>query len=50
MTDQGLFGESDHGPLSEDDVLARAIGASRDESPSRDLWAGIAARIRSAVQ
>ena len=45
MTDQRLFGESDHGPLSEDDVLARAIGASQDASPSRDLWNGIAARI-----
>lgn len=47
MTDQGLFGESDHGRLSEDDVLARAIGASRDEPPSRDLWVGIAARIEA---
>jgi hypothetical protein len=46
MTDR-KFGESDHGPLHEDDVLRQAIGEWRDELPSRDLWAGIASRMDS---
>ena len=44
MTDR-TFGESDHGPLAQDDALAQALGAWRDELPSRDLWHGIASRI-----
>lgn len=43
--DERRFGESDHGPLQEDDVLKQAIGEWRDALPSRDLWAGIASRI-----
>lgn len=46
MTDR-RFGESDHGPLQDDDVLAQAIGEWRDALPSRDLWAGIASRIET---
>lgn len=46
MTDR-QFGESDHAPLEQDDVLAQAIGAWRDERPSRDLWPGIASRIEA---
>jgi hypothetical protein len=45
MSEQRRFGESDHEPLSADDILAQAIGQSRDELPSRDLWPGISARI-----
>ena len=45
MTDQRRFGESDHEPLTQDDVLAQAIGEWREELPSRDLWAGIQSRI-----
>lgn len=48
MNEQQRFGESDHGPLREDDILAQAIGEWRDELPSRDLWAGIASKIESA--
>jgi hypothetical protein len=44
--EQRRFGESDHEPLEQDDILARAIGGMRDELPSRDLWAGIATRIQ----
>jgi hypothetical protein len=47
MTEQRRFGETDHEPLKEDDVLKQAIGRWRDELPSRDLWAGIAARMES---
>jgi len=47
MTDQRRFGESDHEPLGQDDVLKQAIGEWRDELPSRDLWAGIATRIEA---
>ena len=46
MTDR-KFGESDHEPLSEDDVLKQAISEWRAEMPSRDLWSGIQSRIRS---
>jgi negative regulator of sigma E activity len=43
--EQRRFGESDHEPLEQDDILARAITGLRDELPSRDLWAGIATQI-----
>ena len=45
MNEQRRFGESDHEPLDQDDVLARAIGQWRDEMPTRDLWHGVEARI-----
>ena len=48
MTEQRQFGESDHEPLGEDDILAQAISRLPEQAPSRDLWAGIAARIESA--
>lgn len=41
------FGETDHEPLTDDDVLKQAIGEWRDELPARDLWSGIQSRIRS---
>lgn len=47
MTEHRSFGESDHGPLPQGDVLAQAIGELRDTQPSRDLWAGIATRIEA---
>ena len=47
MNEQRRFGETDHEPLDQDDVLAQAIGQWRDELPSRDLWQGVAARIAS---
>jgi hypothetical protein len=47
MSEQRRFGETDHEPLDQDDVLAQAIGQWRDELPSRDLWQGVAARIAS---
>jgi len=47
MTEQRQFGESDHEPLGEDDILAQAISRLPEQSPSRDLWTGIAARIDS---
>lgn len=47
MSEQRRFGESDHQPLNEDDVLAQAIGAWRDELPSRDLWSGIKSQIEA---
>jgi len=47
MTEQRRFGESDHEPLEQDDILAQAIGQLREELPSRDLWAGIATRLGS---
>jgi hypothetical protein len=46
MSEQRRFGESDHGPLKEDDILAQAIGQWRDELPTRDLWPGIEAEVR----
>jgi hypothetical protein len=45
MNEQRRFGESDHEPLRDDDVLAQAIGQWRDELPQRDLWAGVQARL-----
>ena len=48
MSEQRRFGESDHEPLKQDDILQQAIGEWRDEMPSRDLWAGISQRIESA--
>ena len=45
MSEQRRFGESDHEPLQEDDILAQAIGQWRDELPQRDLWAGVQARL-----
>jgi negative regulator of sigma E activity len=50
MTDQRRFGESDHEPLQQDDILKQAIGEWREELPSRDLWQGVAARIREHQQ
>src|SRR5262245_45610667 len=47
MSEQRRFGESDHQPLTEDDILAQAIGQWKDELPSRDLWSGVAARLGS---
>lgn len=47
MTEQRRFGESDHEPLREDDILQQAIGQWREELPSRDLWGGIEGRIHS---
>jgi hypothetical protein len=44
--EQRRFGESDHEPLEQDDILARAIGQMRDELPSRDLWPGISTQIK----
>jgi hypothetical protein len=40
------FGESDHEPLKEDDVLKQAVAEWRDEMPTRDLWSGIQSRIK----
>src|SRR5687768_10371158 len=45
MSEQRRFGESDHEPLKQDDVLSQAIGQWRDELPSRDLWPGVSARL-----
>lgn len=45
MSEQRRFGESDHEPLPQDDILAQAIGQWREELPSRDLWPGVANRI-----
>jgi hypothetical protein len=45
MSEQRRFGESDHEPLEQDDILTQAIGEWRDELPSRDLWQGVSARI-----
>ena len=45
MNEQRRFGESDHEPLREDDILAQAIGQWRDELPQRDLWTGVQARL-----
>ena len=47
MSEQKRFGESDHEPLQQDDVLKQAISEWRDELPTRDLWAGISTRIES---
>src|SRR5688572_25156831 len=48
MSEQRRFGESDHEPLREDDILAQAIGQWRDELPQRDLWPGVQSRLRSS--
>jgi hypothetical protein len=48
MNDPRRFGETDHEPLREDDILAQAIGQLRDEQPGHDLWAGVAQRIAGA--
>lgn len=45
MTTERRFGESDHEPLKEDDILKQAIGEWREEMPARDLWSGIQSRI-----
>ena len=45
MSEQRRFGETDHEPLREDDILAQAIGQWRDELPQRELWPGVAARL-----
>ena len=50
MSEQRRFGESDHEPLDQDDVLAEAISQWREELPSRDLWQGVAAQIREHQQ
>ena len=50
MSEQRRFGESDHEPLDQDDVLAEAISQWREELPSRDLWQGVATRIREHQQ
>ncbi len=47
MSEQRQFGESDHEPLEQDDILKQAIGEWREELPSRDLWAGISTRMDS---
>ena len=47
MNEQRRFGESDHEPLREDDVLAQAIGQWRDELPSRDLWPAVSGRLET---
>jgi len=48
MSEHRRFGETDHEPLDQDDVLAQAIGQWREELPSRDLWQDVAARIAAA--
>jgi hypothetical protein len=45
MSEQRHFGESDHQPLQDDDILAKAIGQWREELPSRDLWPGVQAQL-----
>jgi hypothetical protein len=45
MSEQRRFGESDHGPLTQDDILAQAIGQWQEELPTRDLWVGVSARL-----
>jgi len=47
MSEQRRFGESDHEPLTQDDILSQAIGQWKDELPSRDLWSGISTRLNS---
>jgi len=48
MNEPRRFGDTDHEPLREDDVLAQAIGQWREELPSRDLWPGVSDRLRSS--
>jgi hypothetical protein len=45
MSDRRRFGETDHEPLHEDDILRQAIGQWREELPQRDLWTGVRARL-----
>jgi hypothetical protein len=45
MSDQHRFGERDHEPLGADDILSRAIGEWRDETPAHDLWPGVVEKI-----
>ena len=40
------FGESDHEPLQQVDILAQAIGQWREELPSRDLWPAVAEQLQ----
>jgi hypothetical protein len=49
MSEQRRFGESDHEPLANDDILAQAISEWRDELPSRDLWSGIEPQLQPVV-
>jgi hypothetical protein len=49
MSEQRRFGESDHEPLNEDDILAQAIGQWKEELPSRDLWSGVATRMMGST-
>ena len=46
MSDQNRFGETDHDALAPDDILAQAIGQWREETPARDLWPGVMARLQ----
>ena len=50
MNEQRRFGESDHEPLKEDDILKQAVAEWRDEMPTRDLWSGIQSRIQTQAQ
>jgi len=50
MSEQRRFGESDHQPLNEDDILKQAITEWRDEMPTRDLWSGIQSKIEKPVR
>jgi hypothetical protein len=50
MSEQRRFGETDHEPLDQDDILAQAVGQWREELPARDLWPGVVARIRQHQQ
>lgn len=50
MSEQRRFGESDHEPLAQDDILAQAISDWREELPSRDLWPGVSAQLAPVVK
>jgi hypothetical protein len=50
MSNERRFGETDHEPLDQDDILSQAIGQMRDELPSRDLWPDVSTRIREHQQ
>ena len=49
MTEQRRFGEDDHEPLADDDILSQAIGQWREEAPAPDLWPGVSTRIAPVV-
>jgi hypothetical protein len=49
MNEPRRFGESDHEPLQPDDILAQAIGQMRDDTPTRDLWPGVAERLHARL-